>query len=414
VTYAAELRAEIDADGGGIARTIENMARLGPLADEIGDLPDQLFEGVDVRRLNCCYLPPELGGLEVLQGAVARCVLSEMIGYADPAIAIALPGPSLIMSPLLQLGSEHQRIEYLGRFNSEKPVWGAFAMTEPKGGSDATQLATSARPCDGGYVLNGEKCFIGNGGRASFFVVYATTDPDRGQFGIQPFLVDADTPGLRVEDAEPMLGLRAVRAANLYFDQCRLPSEALLGSADGRAGASAFLSAQRSWEYMRPGLSALIVGALRRLLDDLERLTGEGDDGLRQAVAAIVSRVRPQAESVRLLSHHAAAQFDAGKESAVISSMAKAAAANLARDAVGDALLAVGERGLGESRIGREVGRWARDFQAFELLEGTTEVHRLMIARAWSVRSRRSRNRQVKAASQAGADKDGGRVRAPG
>ena len=98
----------------------------------------------------------------------------------------------------------------------------------------------------------GSKCFIGNAGRASFVIVFATTDPTRGQFGIQPLIVDRDTPGMTIDDAWPMLGLRALRVSHLRFEDCWVPEDRLLGRPDGRLGARAFISAQRSWEYMRP------------------------------------------------------------------------------------------------------------------------------------------------------------------
>jgi acyl-CoA dehydrogenase len=393
MTYVESLRREIHSEAGpSLARLIDNMSCSGPEADEIADLPEGLFAGVDVRALNCFYLPSELGGQAAMRGSVARCVLGEMLGYADAALTIALPGPGLILAPLLDLGSEDQRRRYLGLFDRAEPTWGAFAITEPTGGSDATHLSTTATPCDRGFRLDGEKCFIGNGGRASFYVVYASTDPERGQFGIRPFLVDAGTPGLYVEDDLPMLGLRAVRVAQLRFEDCRVPAEALLGPVDGPQGAGAFLSAQRSWEYMRPGLSAVMVGSIHRMLDELERVEG-APASLGRAIADLAVRVRPQAESVRLLSHHAAALFDAGSDSAAISSMAKAAAAGLARETAAEALLTMSQWGFGESKTGRRVGRWARDVQAFELLEGTTEVHQLMVTHAWGVRSRRRQHR---------------------
>lgn len=390
--YVDDVRATLHAVSNELAPLMERMRRSGTAADEIGDIPEGFFDGIDVRQLNCAHLPPEFGGQAMLQDSVTRCVLSEVLGYADPALAVALPGPSLALSPLLELGNDEQRREVFGRFDDPRPVWGAFAITEPGGGSDATHLATRAWREGAGYRLVGEKCFIGNGGRASFWVVFATTDPGRGQFGIQPFLVDPHTPGLLIDDTWPMLGLRAVRVSHLRLDDCWIPEERLLGQLDGRVSARAFLSAQRSWEYMRPALSSLIVGALERLLDDLGRLAAEeGDSRFRQTTAALVERVRPQTGSARLLAHHAAALFDAGEVSSVTSSMAKTAAAKLARVTVDEALIALGATPLGEHGIARDVARWARDFQGFELLEGTNEVHQLMIARGWSARARRRR-----------------------
>lgn len=401
--YVDSIKAGIQETGVEVASMVDNMARFGVAADELAEIPEGFFEGIDLKRLNCAYLPPEFGGQQIAQSGVTRCVLGEMLGHADPSLTIALPGPGLALSPLLSLGTAEQQHEFFGRFDSPEPVWGAFAITEPGGGSDATNLETRAWKESAGYRLVGEKCLIGNGGRASFIVVYAVTDPDRGLFGIQPFVVDRNTPGLIIDDSSPMLGLRAVRVAHLRFDDCLVSEDRLLGPASGRSSARAFLSAQRNWEYWRPVLSGLMLGGLERLLDDLERLAAEVTNSrFRQTTASLVDRVRPQTVSVRLLAHHAAALFDAGEDSSVTSSMAKAAAAKLARSTIAEAFAAVITAKLESTDISRDIERWTRDFQAFELLEGTTEVHQLMITRGWSALSRRRKAGGARHAASAG------------
>lgn len=226
--YVDSIRETIGCATPDLLTLMQRMRRLGAPADEQREIPDGLFDGLDMRRLNRAYLPVEFGGEETLQDGVSRRVLSEMLGYADPALAIALPGASLAHSPLLELGSTRQRDEFCQRFDSDQPIWGAFAMTEPSGGSDATHLATTTVRDSDGSRLSGEKRFIANGGRASFIVVFATTDPTRGQFAIQPFLVDRDTAGLAIDDSWPMLGLRAVRVAQLRFEDCWVPEQRLL------------------------------------------------------------------------------------------------------------------------------------------------------------------------------------------
>lgn len=400
MSYIEEIKHEIRVTGGIVDRLIERMISLGPAADRAADIPSGLFEGLDVRKLNSAALPPELGGLPVLQAGVARCLLMEMLGYADPALAVALPGPSLALPPILGMASPSQRREILGRFDSAEPVWGAFAITEPTGGSAAANLQASASAKDGGFVLEGEKCLIGNGGRASFFVVFASTDPARGQFGIQPFVVDRNCPGLTVDDSAPMLGLRAVRVATLRFDGCWIPESRLLVGPDERRHAGAFLAAQRTWDFMRPGLSGMIVGGLERALDEIQELAcDQAGHSISAAASSLVTRIRPQVGSVRLLAHRAAALFDMKEDSTVMGSMAKVTASNLACEMIREALLIVGSAGLGTHDVGRNLERWMRDFQAFELMEGTTEVHQLRITKGWAVRSRRLRRAQKESSS---------------
>lgn len=367
---------------------LDNMTRLGRVADEISDIPEQLFDGLDIERLNCAYLPPEFGGDPTLGASVTRCVLAEMLGGADPALGLSMPGPSLALPTVSALGSTEQRRDFFERFASSEPIWGAFAITEPGGGSDAMNIATVAVPQGDGYVLSGEKCFVGSAGRASFVLVFATVDPSLGRFGIRPFIVDRGTEGLTIDDHQPTLGLKAMRIANVRLDRCWVPEDRLVG-ASGATSAKTLLGAQRAWEFWRPALSALILGAVERLLSELNELAVDSAERqLKTDIALLAGRARQRAASVRLLVHHSAALYDAEKESAMISSMAKTSAANLARASVADALSALNRAQLGaDSRV--DIERWARDFQMFEMMEGTTEVHQLMITRTWAAQMQR-------------------------
>ena len=346
-----DLKNEIRSADGMVDHLIENSTRQGPAADRLADIPPQVFDGLDIKKLNYAYLPPDMGGLPMLPSGVARRALMEMLGFADAALAVALPGPGLALPPILGLANSYQRAELLSRFNDSRPVWGAFAMTEPAGGSDAANIEMTARREGEGFILDGEKCLIGNGGRA---VSSSSTQPLTQRAVDLGFSHSSSTAAALLGSktaAVPMLGLRAVRVARLRFADCWIPADRLLGDPDAPHKAGAFMSAQRTWEYMRPGLSAVIIGSLERLLSELEKLAeGNGSSTLRSGAASLISRVRPQAGSARLLAHHAAALFDRNEDSAVISSMAKVTAANLAMATAREAMLLVASAGLQEER----------------------------------------------------------------
>lgn len=371
-------------------RLLEELLHLGPdwvaATDRSGVFPSSLWRTDVACFYNRLNLPVEYGGTPLTGSAVRRAALFERIGAFCPGVLIGLPGPGLSMPPVLFLGTDAQKHAYFGRFTSaDRPIWGAFAITEPQGGSDATAMRTTARPVADGYVISGTKCFITNGGRADSFVVFATLGRDKGRFGIRAFMVNAGTPGLSVDRREDMLGLRASQLTSISFNECHVPKEHMLGHTGKRGPlVDAFTGAQGAWDYMRPALAACINGACTGILDHADALIGDADGGLARAQRAQASdeieRLRAELLSSRLLALRAAWIYDNGRPAALHASMAKAAASTLAmRIAMSLNRLFP----LAALRRGDPIEKFYRDAKAFDILEGTGDMQRLMIARAF-------------------------------
>ncbi len=353
-----------------------NLREHGPLADRIADVPPQVFTGLDVAHLNRSGIARGEG-----EGAVRKiadlCVLNEVFGHADPALAVAMPGGSLTLA-VIDFASRAQKDRILALFDSDRPVWGAFAMTEPTSGTDATHMRTVATKVQGGYRLNGEKCFIGNAGRSAYVIVFATVAPEKGQFGIRPFFVPIPSVGLQINDGERMLGLRAARASRISMQDCFVADEDVIGNGTKLDPARSFAYAQASWNSMRPCLGSLIVGATQRVLDDLRAGIDRYAPSLRGSMSAVIVEHAGRLASARLLCRRAATLIDAGQPSLIASSIAKAYAADCARACIEQVMSLPG---IAMHTSFPDFSRWRRDFHAFNIMEGTSDIHRLMITR---------------------------------
>ncbi len=377
-----QLQQRLHAMGLSMQDLCSAMRQHAAAVDETGDIPSGFWKQVSVRALNLNLVPPEHGGDEGLWPLMQRVLLMEQLGHADPALALALPGPGLSTPPLLALASQEQQRELFSRFQSDVPVWGGFAITEPDIGSDATALRTSARACSEGYVLNGTKCFITNGARADFVVTFATLDKGRGRFGVRAFAVDRRTPGFQVVRLEKMLGLRGSQLAVLSYADCLVPHESLLQRGDESRLHDAFSGAQSSWDYFRPVLSSVIVGSCARVRDELvsylEAARPQSAHWGQQQVAAMLSSISGKISAALLLCHKAAWRHEQGLPVSKDSSMAKAYASRIAMEIAETVLQTVGLEGLHEHPV---FERFYRDAKAYDILEGTGDMQRLMVAR---------------------------------
>jgi acyl-CoA dehydrogenase len=360
---------------------VELLFRLklfGAQADTVSDIPIGFFDGIDARSLNC-------NGFEhdgkAASTVTQRCRLFELLGHSDPALAVSLPGASLTLPMLRNLASPQQYSRALSILQSDGPRWGAFALTEQHSGSDATHLALKAQPVMGGYKLSGEKCYIGNAGRAQYAIAFATIDPKKGQFGIRAFLLELPIAGLRIEDDHRMLGLRAVRVSRLTFENCFVPEENMLGHGTQNDLARSFAFAQMSFDVMRPCLSSLIVGAGFGVIDRMREETSL-TPSLRSAIGNLIERFEGPLNSAQLLCRNAAALLDKNTQSSVSSSICKLYATEQTCQLIEQSLQLPG---IASYELFETLSRLHRDFQSFRMMEGTSDVHRLMIARERNV-----------------------------
>ncbi|WP_370274323.1 acyl-CoA dehydrogenase family protein [Pseudooceanicola nitratireducens] len=332
----------------------------------------------------------ELGALGMLGMLVPEAYDGAEVDHISYAlaleeIAVGNGAVSTIMSvhnsvgcaPILKFGNEDQKQEFL-RPMARGEQLGAFCLTEPQAGSDASALKTRARRTNSGWVLDGVKQFITNGQNGDTAIVFAVTDPDAGKKGISAFIVPTKTPGYRVASIEDKLGQTLSDTAQIAFEDCEIPAENLLGE-EGQG----YRIALANLEGGRIGIASQSVGMARAAMEaaidyakDRERMGRKILD--QQAVAFRLADMATRIEAARQLVLHAASLRDAGQPALQAASMAKLFASEMAERVCSDAIQTFG--GYGYTRD-FPVERIYRDVRVCQIYEGTSDVQRLVIAR---------------------------------
>lgn len=384
--FESMFRAEQPSSYDFIVAMSAQLQQLAELADVRADIPQALFDELDVAHLNVALVPCNYGGRDSFGSLRRRLIVNYWLGKGDPALAIALPGPSLASPPLCMLANPRQKQEFFRPFiESSVPRWAAFALTEAHGGSDAAGLRTRATQlAGGGWRLKGKKQYIGNAYRAKQAIVFATVDERTQRFGIRAFLVDTEAPGVTVEPHRQVLGLRCVQLSTINLDDLEVGDERLLHDPRQTRQTDAFEGAQGAWNFMRPCLSAMICGAAHSALEHF--LQAASRDPGYQASARVLQLQKDRAamlgeavQAVLGLCFRAANEFDHGRPSEILGSAAKALAATVALE-VAD-LMVCTQAMLPDLLEPDWVDRYVRNARAFDILEGTGEMQRLMIAR---------------------------------
>ncbi|RMG58287.1 MAG: acyl-CoA dehydrogenase [Deltaproteobacteria bacterium] len=352
-------------------------AEIEPVAkdyDENPRFPHEICEKAREVGLAGMTIPPEYGGPGGT--SLAQVVATEKLASACAGITAALSLNNLIAKTLLIAGNEEQKREYIGRLLSGE--YGAFALTEPAAGSDVGAIRTRAVRRGDEYVLNGSKVWISNASVASFFVVFAKTDPDAGYRGISAFLVERDNPGLQVGKPLPKLGQKAAPACEVFLNDAVVSRSSLLGS-EGEG----FFIAMGLFDRSRPMVAAMAVGLSERCLREslsyaVERRSMGKPIIEHQAVGHKVAEMAMRTQSARLLTWHSAILLDRGRKNTLEASMAKAFAADTAMWAATEAVQVYG--GMGYSAE-YPVEKLFRDAKLLQIYEGTSEIQRNIIVR---------------------------------
>ena len=280
--------------------------------------------------------------------------------------------------PLVHFGSEQQKRRYLPSL-CDGSLIASHAMTEPGSGSDAFALSTTAEQSGDGWVLNGSKTFATNAPESGLFVVFATTDRSLGFAGLCAFLVERDTPGLELGRPFSKMGLRTSHLSEVYLSDCRVPADALLGSAG--AGMSIFASSMR-WE--RGLILAPALGTMQRQLERCvvyarERTQFGQPIGAFQAISHKLAEMRLRLESAHLMLYRTAWLLDSGQASDLDAAMTKLHLSECLVQSSLDALQIHGGSGyMSETGLERDV----RDALASRIYSGTSELQRNVIARS--------------------------------
>jgi acyl-CoA dehydrogenase len=307
---------------------------------------------------------------------------AEEMAFWDQGACMSLPGAGLGGPPIRILGTDAQKERFLeAPFKDPlKPAWGAYATTEAAAGSDIARIRTTARKDGDHYILDGNKMFITNGGRASWVVIFATVDPDAGRAGQRAFIVEKGTPGFTLGRIEKKMGLTASETATLFLDDCRVPAENMLGNGAGKSG---FKAAMATFDITRPMVAAMAVGigrcAWNRAADVAREAFGPHPTSpMEHRVLDRLAQSRRRLDAARLLCWQAAWKMDHRMNNTIEASMSKVYSPAAALGAVTAAMDVVGLAGVRHDML---VEKCFRDIKVFDIFEGTGEIQRIILAR---------------------------------
>lgn len=320
------------------------------------------------------------------QKARISVIASEELAWGDPAFVISLPGPGLGAPPVKMIGTREQRERFFSVFKDRsEPRWGAYALTEPGAGSDVAAIKTSAVRDGNHYIINGRKCFITNGARACWVVVFATVDPKLGRDGHRVFVVEKGTPGFYPGRIEEKMGLRASETAELVFEECRVPVENLLGGEEyyNEKAKEGFKAAMKTFDATRPIVAAMAVGIARAAYEIVRDWAKENNllsspvPRFRNLMEAL-DEMEGEINAARLLCWRAAWMIDEGLPNSKEASMAKAYAAEIVGKVTAKAIEIMGVHGCLRENL---VEKLYRDQKVFDIFEGTGQIQRIIISR---------------------------------
>ena len=360
-----------------LTRTIaeEQVLPVRAALDEKEEFPAAIMKILADAGLFGVYIPEEYGGLG--GGLLDLCLVVEELSRVCSGVAVSYAASGLGTFTLLEFGTDEQRKKYLPDIASGRNM-AAFGLTEADAGSDAGRIQTTARRTDEGYVINGTKQFITNGGDAAVYTVIALTDKAKGPRGASAFIVEKDTPGFTFGRKEKKLGIRASSTRELVFEDCLIPAENIIG----REGMG-FILTMKLLDRSRPGLGAqamgLAQGALEAAIDYAKkRVQFDHPIYAQQAVQQMLAEMAMRVEAARALVYSTARMIDSGaKDFTAESAMCKVFASDTAMKVTTDAMQIFG--GVGYMRD-YPIEKMFRDAKITQIYEGSNQVLRNEIA----------------------------------
>ncbi|XP_054623931.1 medium-chain specific acyl-CoA dehydrogenase, mitochondrial isoform X2 [Dunckerocampus dactyliophorus] len=308
------------------------------------------------------------------------CLITEELAYGCTGVQTAIEANSLGQMPVIIAGNDAQKKKYLGRM-TEEPLMCAYCVTEPGAGSDVASVKTRAVRKGDEYVVNGQKMWITNGGKANWYFLLARTDPDPKcptNKAFTGFIVDADTPGVQAGRKEMNMGQRCSDTRGITFEDVRIPKEnVLLGEGAG------FKIAMGAFDKTRPPVAAGATGLAQRALDEatayaLERKTFGKLIAEHQAISFLLAEMAMKVELARMAYQRAAWEVDRGRRNTYYASIAKAFAGDIANQVASDAVQIFGGNGFNSDY---PVEKLMRDAKIYQIYEGTAQIQRLIISR---------------------------------
>jgi butyryl-CoA dehydrogenase len=352
--------------------------------DEKEEFPWAIIKELAASDMFRVFIPVEYDGLG--GGCLDLCLVVEELSRACSGIAVSYAASGLGAFALMDYGSEEQKRKYLPEIAAGNKL-AAFALTEPTAGSDASAIRTTAEKSADGYVLNGTKQFITNGGEADIYTIIALTDKSKGARGASAFIVEKGTEGFSFGKKEKKMGIRASSTRELVFRNCVVPTQNMIG----REGMG-FIMTMNVLDRSRPGIAAQAVGvaqgALEAAVDYARQRVQFGHPIIALPVVQnMLADMAIQVEAARALTYSVARMIDSGaRQFTEESAMAKVFASDVAMKVTTDAVQIFG--GAGYMRD-YPVEKMMRDAKITQIYEGTNEVLRNAIG--IELRKRRGR-----------------------
>jgi len=356
----------------GVEKVLPARAEL----DEKEEFPWEIVKICAEAGLMGVSMPEEYEGFG--GGILEYCLVAEELSRICLGTATSVVASGLGAMPILLFGSPEQRKRYLPDIAKGKKL-AAFGLTEADAGSDASAIRTTAVRKNDGYVLNGTKQWITNGGEAEIYSIIAMTDRSRGPRGASALIVEKGTPGFGFGKKEKKMGIRASATRELVFQDCFVPKENLIGK-EGMG----FIATMRTFDRTRPGVGAQGVGLAQGALDEAVRYAREREQfGKKiislQAIQHLLADMATQVEAARALVYSVARYIDGSenpKEISKVSGMAKVYASDVAMRVTTDAVQIFG--GYGYMRD-YPVEKMMRDAKILQIYEGTNQIQRNVI-----------------------------------
>ncbi|ALA67027.1 acyl-CoA dehydrogenase [Corynebacterium lactis] len=356
--------------------------QIAPYAADVDEnerFPEEALKALNESGFNAIHVPEEFGG----QGAdsVAACIVIEEVARVCGSSSLIPAVNKLGTMGLILKGSDELKAKVLPDIANGEMA--SYALTEREAGSDAGSMKTRAVREGDEWVINGSKCFITNGGRSTWYTVMAVTDPEKGANGISAFMVHKDDEGFRVGGLEHKLGIKGSPTAELYFENCRIPADRMIGE-EG----TGFKTALETLDHTRPTIGAQALGIAQGALDYAVGYVQERQQ-FGKPIAAfqntqfMLADMRMKVDAARLMVYTAAANAERGTSEdggrlGLMAANAKTFASDVAMQVTTDAVQLLG--GYGFTRD-FPVERMMRDAKITQIYEGTNQICRMVAGR---------------------------------
>lgn len=342
--------------------------------DEKNEFPEKLYEQMTELGLNIMCTPEEYGGLDL--SAVSQTLIAEQLGRYEVGLGSAVGANASATHLMNQFGSPEQKKIFFDILVNGG--WAAFCLTEPNAGSDAGSVTTTAEESEDGYVINGTKCFITNGGIAGVYLVFASMDRSLGVKGISCFLVERDREGISIGKHENKMGIRLSNTTEVVLDHVKVPKDHLIGL-QGKGYKMAMATLCES----RVNVGAMGTGLAARALDEAiayakTRVQFKRPIADLAVIQNMLADMAMQVEASRQLVYHTAELIDAKLPFAKYSSMSKCFGGDTAMKVALDALQVLGGYGYMKEY---PMEKLVRDAKILQIYEGTNQIQRVVIAK---------------------------------